>query len=143
MPPPVNLSGYRPTFRKTGNHHFKAYNTITLTDSCGRKIAIAESPLTSSYIVRSYAYRFETGVIPEGTLKSGPIMVRSEVYHEDGTLLDTSETDFSLKIPWRYSRRSSLAGQHSYFFLCGETPGEIDAASKSSIRSNIRDTWAR
>ena len=121
-------------FRNTGNQHFKALNRIVMTDSDGHEIVDVTSPLTTSSIVRSFSYVFDTAVTPASSLSTGNYHVISEVYNENGSLLDVTETDVELTLPWEIFPPVIVEESLETFVFTDEPPGEIDATAKSNLR---------
>lgn len=124
------------SFKNTGNHHFKAYNEITVTNAAGKEIAYTFSPLTSP-VIPPFSHRFDISVTPWEELSAGTYHIKSEVFHEDGTLLDSEETDFELTIPWEIFPPQIVKDSLETFTFDNEEPSEIDATEKSNIRISI------
>lgn len=84
----------------TGNHHYKASNEVTLSDSDGRLIARASAPLTQTQIIpltsNLFEASFSTSDLPVG-LPEGAYQIESRVIAEDGRLIDSEE--FSFQFP--------------------------------------------
>lgn len=92
-------------FENTGNYHYKARNSVTMTSSAGDQVAESSLALTSSSIVPGYAYSFEapltgTGGISE--LSPGRYEITSEVIGEDGVIKDTQVRVINLEEDYKF-----------------------------------------
>jgi methionine-rich copper-binding protein CopC len=85
--------------KNSGNHHYKAMNKVTLTDSDDNVLATASTPLSNWSIIPTYSRQFDVSLMPTQELPAGTYYVTSEVTLEDGTVLDTEETSFHMG-PW-------------------------------------------
>ncbi|MFY9813662.1 MAG: hypothetical protein WCF70_10810 [Dehalococcoidales bacterium] len=84
------------TLQNTGNHHFKFKNEVTVSDSKGKVLGTIDTPLTSSSIVPAMSMQIEASFIPQSKLPSGIYSVASKVMLDDGTVLDTASSSFTV-----------------------------------------------
>ncbi len=84
-------------FQNKGNHHFKVFNELAISDKNGRALASYTSPLTFSSVIPPYAYQFESSLVLPQAIATGTYTVASSVISEDGTIMDTQTTTFQLE----------------------------------------------
>jgi len=97
MEEPVSANSPRAylIFKNTGNYHFKSLVKAELTDSYGDVIAEMTTPLSSSLIPPN-SRRFDVTFNPSTELEPGTYSVTATVEMEDGTVLDSEETEFEV-----------------------------------------------
>lgn len=128
------------TFENTGNHHYRAYNEVALTDASGREMGFAFTAPTASSILPGFAYQFVVGIVPRQDLPTGTYRLESRVFREDGSLLTSRLRDFSVTHPWEVFPPRIIPESIEIFPFTDEVPGEINAVQKSGFRIVFRDT---
>lgn len=84
------------TFKNTGNTHYKAKAKAELKDEKGNLAAEAETNLSFSSIVPPFSHIFELALKPSAKLEPGTYKLSGTVVMDDGTVLDTTETDIKV-----------------------------------------------
>jgi P pilus assembly chaperone PapD len=84
------------TFKNTGNTHYKAKAKAELMDEKGNLAAEAETKISFSSIVPSFSHLFELSLKPGAKLEPGTYKLSGTVVMDDGTVLDTMETDIKV-----------------------------------------------
>jgi hypothetical protein len=82
--------------KNTGNYHYKAMAKSVLKDAGGNIVTIASTPVTFSSIVPPYSRKFDLSLKPSVPLIPGTYTIISTVNLEDGTVLSSKETQFSI-----------------------------------------------
>ncbi len=127
-------------FENTGNHHYKAYNEVVLTDASGKEMGYSFTSPTASSILPGSAYRFEVGLIPRAEMPGGTYRVQSRVFREDGIPLAAEESEFTVTHPWEIFPPTVVKESIEVFTFTDEEPHEINAVQKSNLRILFRDT---
>jgi hypothetical protein len=126
--------------KNTGDHHYKAYNEITITDASGKEIAYSFTPPTASSIIPAFSFRFDPRIVPRDELPTGTYRVESKMFHEDSSILDTANTSFEITKPWEMFPPQIVKESLQTFSIADEEPPEIDALDQSNVRIAFRDT---
>ena len=85
------------TLENTGNIHYRPLAQSVLKDQSGQVLAQGEVGFDdSSTILPTNSYLFEMNLIPEGGLSPGKYTVEGKVTLEDGTVLDSKETELEI-----------------------------------------------
>lgn len=127
------------TFENTGNHHYRAYNEVALTDPSGKEVGFSFTAPTASSIVPGCAFHFQTQIVPREELPGGTYRVESRVFREDGTLLARRDIHFTVSHPWEIFPPRIIRESIEIFTFEDEEPSEINA-SRASLRLLFRDT---
>lgn len=81
----------------TGNIHYRPLAQALLKDQSGQVLAQTEVDFDdSSTILPTNSYLFEMNLLPEGALSPGKYAVEGKVTLEDGTVLDSRETEIEI-----------------------------------------------
>ena len=88
------------TFQNTGNIYFKIEGETTVTNSQGVLLDDVPIPLSSGSIIPSMSRNMDAIFTPSGSLEPGTYTIASRIMLSDGTMLDQSETTFTIKAPY-------------------------------------------
>ena len=133
---PIQIST---TFQNTGTYYYKAENQVTVTDGSGKVVSSTETPLTSSSIIPTFSRLFTTFSLsadPVNGMPPGEYSVASSVMLQDGTLLDTKTTSFT--IPEGYEAIPGIDNSTLVIvnFGSGDTP-YVDAIEKADTEVTL------
>lgn len=96
MPPTATEQDLSIIFQNTGNYHYRAMAKSILKDASGNIITEASTPVTFSSIVPPYSRKFDLSLKQSIALSPGNYTIISIVGLDDGTLLSSKETKFSI-----------------------------------------------
>jgi hypothetical protein len=82
-------------FKNTGNYHYKALARAELEDADGNVLASASTPLSITSIIPPNSRLFRLTLTTD-KLNPGTYSVSATVEREDGTVLDSGETEFEV-----------------------------------------------
>jgi len=91
------------TFENTGNFHYRAENEVVIFDNKGTQLGKAVTPLVAQGIIPTYSVDFKTLhnlLSSNGVVEAGTYQVTSTVWSEDGSVLDTMTTSFTIEEPY-------------------------------------------
>lgn len=130
------------TFENSGNIHYKVKNRVSITDEAEQIISQSETALSSSSIIPGFSRLITTTLSPtEGTdnLPPGQYFVESRIALDDGTLLDTEETSFTI-----FEDGTIEVGKPTADFSANVTSGDIPLTvnfSDKSIGNSVSWAW--
>jgi hypothetical protein len=84
------------TFQNSGNHHFKIKNEVTVSDPQGKVLDTITTPLTFSSIVPTMSMQLKTTFTNKVELVPGVYTVLSKILADNGTVLDSANSNFTV-----------------------------------------------
>ncbi len=130
------------TVKNTGNRHFRVKEQVKITDSNGGLVADLNVPMTGNSIVPPYSQLLKASYSaldrPNG-LEPGTYTVTANVFHEDGSLVDTAQTTFVVTAPLQAC--PGVDPDHMLVTsFTDQEPGTVDARPQANVQVTFENT---